>query len=306
MPDTRIAILWAMDTGPYASIITQLFPDATLIAQDHLTGGVSAEVSRLDLEHADGRSFSVVLRIHGASHAGHTAELEFDLLQSLGRVGLPVPEPIHRSTAAGDAQAPYLVMEYIDGSSNIPAAAQVEYTTRMAATLHRIHQVPVIDLPSLPARCDPLPEVFDYLPPGDEWTTLRHHLGSLQNPSYADAPKLLHGDFWPENLLWQGGEIVGVLDWEDAALGDPLSDVACTGLELRYKFGESGEQTFFEAYRQHQAIDDIRLNLWQVYVAAAAQKYMGQWRLSPALEAHMRAVALTTLREAGERLLSAA
>jgi aminoglycoside phosphotransferase (APT) family kinase protein len=35
---------------------------------------------------------------------------------------------------------------------------------------------------------------------------------------------LLHGDYWPDNTLWRDGRLVCVIDWEDAALGDPLAD----------------------------------------------------------------------------------
>ena len=39
---------------------------------------------------------------------------------------------------------------------------------------------------------------------------------------------LLHGDYRLPNLKWQDGEISGVLDWELARVGDPLSDLAFT------------------------------------------------------------------------------
>jgi aminoglycoside phosphotransferase (APT) family kinase protein len=42
--------------------------------------------------------------------------------------------------------------------------------------------------------------------------------------AYAPAPR--HGDFWYENLLAKGGRLAGVVDCEDAALGDPAEDFA--------------------------------------------------------------------------------
>jgi aminoglycoside phosphotransferase (APT) family kinase protein len=155
----------------------------------------------------------------------------------------------------------------------------------------------------LPARNDPLPEVFEYLPEDPEWEDLRAHLQRLVDTAYVDTPNLLHGDFWPENLIWHEGVVVAILDWEDAALGDPLSDVACCRLELRYKFGKAGSQRFTQAYAGHRVLDHERLALWQVYVAAAAQRFMGEWRLAPALETHMRTEALASIREAGAVLM---
>ena len=113
----------------------------------------------------------------------------------------------------------------------------------------------------------------------------------------------MHGDFWPENLLWQNGAVAAILDWEDAAVGDPLSDVACCRVELRYKFGKASMQRFTQAYARHREVNRERLALWQVYVAAAAQRFMGEWGLAPALEARMRREALASIREAGAALM---
>ncbi|MBK9125349.1 MAG: phosphotransferase [Chloroflexi bacterium] len=37
---------------------------------------------------------------------------------------------------------------------------------------------------------------------------------------------ILHGDYWIGNLIWEGDQLAGVVDWEDAAFGDPLADLA--------------------------------------------------------------------------------
>ena len=41
-----------------------------------------------------------------------------------------------------------------------------------------------------------------------------------------NPPALLHGDYWPGNILWKDGRLAAVIDWEDACLGDPLVDLA--------------------------------------------------------------------------------
>jgi aminoglycoside phosphotransferase (APT) family kinase protein len=37
---------------------------------------------------------------------------------------------------------------------------------------------------------------------------------------------IVHGDFWHENLLARGSRLTAVLDWEEAAVGDPAIDLA--------------------------------------------------------------------------------
>jgi aminoglycoside phosphotransferase (APT) family kinase protein len=292
-----------MNHDVHAGIVAGLFPHADLDRVVRLTGGVSADVHRLDLKLTDGSTTSLVLRAHRESHSGHAAGLEYQLWQALHGRGLAVPEPLLVDVSGSRLPDPYLLIEFIEGTSEIPIAQQGRYIDLMADTLATIHALPTVDLPTLPMRIDPLPELFDYLPQGDEWNELRAFLHSLSGTSYREQPKLLHGDFWPENLLWRAGTLAAILDWEDAALGDPLSDVACSRLELRYKFGTSAGERFTRAYARHCAVDEDRLALWQVYVAAAAQQFMGSWGLDSALETHMRTEALDSIREAGEALM---
>lgn len=40
------------------------------------------------------------------------------------------------------------------------------------------------------------------------------------------APRLIHGDLWYGNLLMRDRRLVGVLDWEFVAVGDPMVDYA--------------------------------------------------------------------------------
>lgn len=289
-----------------AGIVAGLFPGAKITSIARHAGGVSANVHRLDLTLADGRTTSVVLRSHRPAHSSHSAELEFRLLQALHGSRVPVPEPLLVDVSGEVLADPFLIMEFVDGNTAIPAGQENQFIERMADVLSSIHALPTAALPKLPTRNDPLPEILDYLPDGPEWAELGTHLRSLTDTAYVGPPKLLHGDFWPENLLWRNDAIAAVLDWEDAAHGDPLSDVACCLLELRYKFGESSKQRFTQAYARHQAVDLERLTLWQVYVAAAAQRFMGQWGLAPRLEAHMRREALASIREAGAALMSPA
>lgn len=292
-----------MKQTPYHAIIAALYPGAKLETAVPLAGGVSADVCRLDLQLADGRPLSLVLRAHGASHSGHSAELEYRLLQVLHRGGLAVPETLHFDASGAVLADPFLVMAFSEGSSAVPAGEEDAHFDTMADVLARIHGFPTTGLPALPARNDPLPEVFDYLPDGAEWAGLNAHLRTLSNTAYRGSPKLLHGDFWPENLLWQQGTVTAILDWEDAALGDPLSDVACCRIELRYRFGKASMTRFTQAYARHRPVDARRLALWQVYVAAAAQHFMGQWGLDAEREAHMRTEALASIREAGAVLM---
>jgi aminoglycoside phosphotransferase (APT) family kinase protein len=195
-------------------------------------------------------------------------------------------------------------MSFVEGSTHIPEGLEHERIEIMAAALAQIHTLSLSELPRLPRRDEPWPELLEYLPDGNEWQELRQRLTELEVPSFDDARRLLHGDFWPENLLWRDGQIAAILDWEDSAVGDRHSDVAAARVELRYLFGKEIMDRFTQAYLRHLPIDRTRLMLWQIYVAAAAQKYMGEWGLPAQREAHMREQALASVREACHELLT--
>jgi aminoglycoside phosphotransferase (APT) family kinase protein len=58
---------------------------------------------------------------------------------------------------------------------------------------------------------------------------LRHALDVLdEHAPESERFGLLHGDYRLPNLMWSGDKISGILDWELARVGDPLSDLAFT------------------------------------------------------------------------------
>jgi aminoglycoside phosphotransferase (APT) family kinase protein len=171
----------------------------------------------------------------------------------------------------------------------------------MAEMLAEVHSLPIAGLPTLPMRNDPLPEIFKYLPQDAEFAALRQRLSEMGDTTYNGTGALLHGDFWPGNLLWKDQQLVGILDWEDAAYGDPLSDVACTALELTYVAGADGAEHFVRTYGRLRPIEPRRFALWQIYVAAAGHHSMAGWGLEASREAHMRATALSVIWSASQK-----
>lgn len=194
------------------------------------------------------------------------------------------------------------MLRYIDGSTDIPASAVEKHIRVMAKELVAIHGSRTDSLPALPSRLDPRPELLDFLLPEAEWQRLRDHVARMEFSAFSGEPVLLHGDYWPKNLIWQDEKLVGIIDWEDAALGDPLSDVACACLELSYLCGDWGYRVFLDAYRENKPVDPMRFALWQAYIAAAGNRSMANWGLDPELERSMRQVATASIRNAASAL----
>ncbi len=65
-----------------------------------------------------------------------------------------------------------------------------------------------------------------------------------------DIRQLIHRDFGFNNTLAENGHITGVIDWDDAAYGDPLYDVAWQGFWSQ-GFSWSSEVDIVAAIKQH-------------------------------------------------------
>jgi aminoglycoside phosphotransferase (APT) family kinase protein len=254
-------------------------------------------VTGIDFEMPDGTTRRAVVREPGTpSWKGANpgaARREFELLAHLLAAGLPVPRPLLLDESPPH---PFFVMDFIEGTRDLPA----DGAEALADTLARVHALPLPASPLLRDREDPIANIGKFLGPGH--AALQRRLAG-EPITFAPRRTLLHGDYWPGNVLWRSGELVTILDWEDAALGDPLSDVACCRLELRYVVGPTGAEAFTRRYAQQTQRPLDGLPIWSAYVAAAALASMSQWGLPAERAAHMRREAEASLAEAEARIL---
>ena len=290
-------------------VVRRVFPDGVLRRHSRLSGGVCAAIHALEVERPGGREERVVVRRPGAvGDAGVTAEeveREFELLRALRASGLPVPEP-HLVDCSGEILAtPYLVVDYVAGTTEVRPEGLADALEQMASFLARLHRLEVgrLRLPGLPPRDEPIREMLTFLPDGvpERWRELLREMGPVRS---RNTRVLLHGDFWPGNALWSQGRLVGVIDWEDAALGEPLSDLAATRLELLWEHGWAASEDLTERYLARAPVDVRHLPLWDLYVASAARTHMPTWRLAADVEARQQALAIEFSERAMRRILA--
>lgn len=254
------------------ALVERALPGVRVTRCEVLKGGVSAEVQAVDLVRADGVEERVVVRRHreisGKAPAAERAAREHALLGVLHGRGVAVPRP--RWFEPPDT----LVQAYVEGSTTLPEDA----AGPMAAALAAIHAIEIAELPELPRFDEPTDDLRTWLadPPG-----LDEAIGCVA--PFSGPPVLLHGDFWPGNLMWRAGEIASILDWEDAAVGDALSDLACARVELACAAGVAVAEGFTSAYRTLRPVDEARLALWDLFVSSASLHHMDQWGLEPAV-----------------------
>ena len=150
--------------------VAGLEPGGHLVGMRALTGGVSADVFGLDIATSDRGRRRVVIRRHRADdleqHRSTVIAKEYRLLAALHRLGFAVPEPyLYVDTDA--MTAPYLVMDWVDGSTELAGDGLAGALDEMALFLVKLHALDPFSLQisELEPIEDPLVAISTYLPP---------------------------------------------------------------------------------------------------------------------------------------------
>ena len=170
------------------------------------------------------------------------------MLSLLHAAGLPVPRPRYADDSASVLGGPYLVTDFVDGDpvTDVDRGLAEE----LAGFLARLHGLGVTrsalpHLRDIRASADQRIRQPPAVP--DETlseSAIRAALATAWPPPRDNSGILLHGDYWPGNTLWRDGRLAGVVDWEDAVLGDPVAELAGARMELWMLSGAAAATAF--------------------------------------------------------------
>jgi len=163
------------------------------------------------------------------------------IMAALHAQGLPVPAIVATSSDPVVDGRPFVLMEAINGERVEGAIAAGSDPLRLASSavdvLRRFQAVPCENTGI--GGEDPMPlegEVarwtwlMDRAP--SELTGQAPRLAALlvERQPIPKSPVLVHGDYHFGNMLFDGGRVAAVVDWEIAQLGQPLLDLCCISL----------------------------------------------------------------------------
>ncbi|QGN31551.1 phosphotransferase family protein [Microlunatus sp. Gsoil 973] len=274
----------------FAPVARQLDPRARVGGVRRLTGGMSAQITVLDLVRPDAPQQTVVVRQYGPKNVtadSRPAATETRLLALLRTAGIPVPEPRLADDTRRLLDRPYAVISYVAGQG--PAAtwsdALAEQLVNVLVRLHRLDATPVRDwLRPYAARVD---RWLARTPGRPDESMRESRIRAELNrwwPQRTELPgRILHGDYWPGNTMWSEGRLVAVIDWEDAAWGDQRSDLANIRLELLWAYGYEASRDFTDRYRAaFPTVDFGDQPYWDLVAATRPVGRLDEWGLDPA------------------------
>ena len=255
-------------------LVQRAAPGGQFLRTWPLAGGISAQMTALEIEDAGGRKRKMILRQPGEEalrRDPQAAAREYRLLQLLRAHGLPTPAPLYFDPSGQIFPGPCLLIEYVDGDMNFQTRDQEGYAVQMADALARIHGVGSAELAFLPEQSKGLDALLGPRPaslhPVLDEAKIRGALEEAWPFPQRNPPALLHGDFWPGNILWRDGRLAAVIDWEDACVGDPLSDLTISRLDLLCIFGRKAMDAFTRRYRSRMKLDFSCLAFWDLSAA---------------------------------------
>ena len=221
------------------------------------------------------------LRLLRNTQAQRQVEWEAQAMRAAAAAGVRVPA-VH-STTTVDGR-PGLIMERIDGIDMLAIVGkqpwQVFSVGALSGQIHaRLHGVRAPD--GIPSLKDVLRGRIQHSGrvPGH---LIEFALAELDE--LPDGDRLCHGDFHPGNIMQANGEHV-LIDWTNAARGDPTADYMRTDMMIRIGGIPPGQPivirygaivarglmrgSYARAYRRLRPIDRALAARWEIAVAAA-------------------------------------
>lgn len=276
------------------------YPSARILDWQEIGEGWETDLFAFSLQHGPGdatRSEQLVIRLFHNPDRLSRAQKEFQIMQAMHRLQIPVPE-VH-SLVAGDESPlrdPFIVMEQVRGPSlaqrfhESSGAERDRLMRQMAAVLLRIHRVdwkqlfPESDAPpghqsdSLAYVNSVLAEMratvaraglSDFVPMLS-WLEDRRQLGASHELC------VLHNDFHPDNILMDDDRMV-VLDWSFAAVGDYRMDLAWSALLFGVMLGERNRIPMLRTYEQLAGSPAKNFEYFEALKLAMRMVTIGSW-----------------------------
>lgn len=188
---------------------------------------------------------------------GAGAAFELLLNEALDRADIPVARPVRRldgSLFIAHEGKPFALYERLNGEVSCQKLVSPARARSVGAALARVHCAPLGDLEVGPSRFDfdgivqRLIRVresgrLDLIPAVERIEGLTQRLRAERSD---DLPQgLIHGDLFRDNVLVNGDQVVGLLDFESASRGTFVFDLMVT--LLAWCFGEKLEPELVRA-----------------------------------------------------------
>ena len=243
-----------------------------VLALHPVEGGASNVILRAPLANAPLPAVLLRLQRERGIFEPYDVVGEAAVLRRLAPSSVPVPAVVGAEPDASVLGAPFAVLEWVDAPHMGVAGPEASFSA-YAAMVARIHaldwralgldEVLAVPASAADATRAELAVVGERMArfPGADAPILRRALDLLSERVPEGAPiGFCQGDINVFNYLFRAGEVVAVVDWEQARLGDIRNDVAqvlALGHLKGAPFGPVRDQFFQQAYEGARAAGEL-------------------------------------------------
>ncbi|GAA2741805.1 phosphotransferase family protein [Kitasatospora cinereorecta] len=237
-------------------------------AVSRLLGGAHAATHLLRAERGGAE---LVLRRFPAGDGA--AAYEARVLRALDGLGGWAPRLVAADPDGARVGGPAVLISRLPGRADLSTAPAHTAAQALGRALARVHAVPTERLAGV---------LRDGMAAGSRPLTADAGPGAPVLAAHGDRlarqqPVLTHFDFWSGNVLWQDGELTGVVDWSGASLAPRGFDVSWCRLDLALLHGPAAAEAFLTAYREAAGTVVADLALWDVFALTNAYHRVESW-----------------------------
>jgi aminoglycoside phosphotransferase (APT) family kinase protein len=214
-------------------------PKLRVISVDSIPEGHSGFTYFALIDDGEGpRRFVLRLPPPGARIAGPADVVrQGRIMAALHAAGVPAPSiPVMTSEPVVDGR-PFILMDAVDGTRIEKTGVEqkpLDIAGSAVNVLKRLHALPldqtgIGDEAPVSLQAEMLRWLWLMERAPEELTGRAGELGGLLAAGVPAErqPTLVHGDYHYGNMLFKGAQVVAVLDWEIAQIGQPLLDLGC-------------------------------------------------------------------------------
>jgi aminoglycoside phosphotransferase (APT) family kinase protein len=270
-------------------LLDRIAPGSRLLKVELLPGSFSNHTHLVEAGLPGGETLKCVVRryqVFGDYDRGEKARREFKAFEWMAHNGIPSPEPLLLDDTGALLGVPGIVTRYVPGALVLSMPPDpLDWARKLAVMLARIHRIP-LDRNACTDLLDANSEATWFLKGGSIPAFMRAYPGgaavwrSLRErfPLLRPAPRVLvHIDYWSGNILWHAGEISAVLDWEEAAWGDPVIDVAYARQNMVLMGLPAAADEFLHQYEAETGRVVNNLGFWELAAAVRPMVDPFEW-----------------------------
>ena len=250
-----------------------LGPGHTVVGTQRKRGGVASIVHRVRVVDRDDHEQSYMVRRvpfrDDVPNHDPAAEVlnESYALQRVG--GGSIPELVTVDPSGDACGVAALISTWLPGRPDVAPGDPLPWSREIASALDAVPDIPASDLKfgAFVPWFDPNGAAPEWTRIPETWTAVRARLDAAL--PVGGAPRFIHRDFHPGNLLFHRRRCSGIVDWTQASVGPPEVDVSRAHVEIAMLTHHAVADEFL----RHTECATTYDPLWDAVVACA----LGPW-----------------------------